>query len=142
MSPRRTPRRIQTVEKLNLSEHVLDIDVRKCNYDKFRFSDIEDYVRAITGNREYQYQAIKHTMIYLWGRGYKDVATLAKKNFNDPNKMRLKERFGSEEIMLGHLPLADRISGVVHMATGTGKSFVIFAIAYLFIYYHTYHRIF
>lgn len=129
MPPRRTPRRIQQVEKLNLSEHTLDINIRKCSYEKFRFSDIEDYVRAIAGGREYQYQAIKYTMIYLWGGGYENVAELAKENF--AKKIHIKDRFGSEEIMLGHLPLADRLSGVVHMATGTGKSYVIFAVAYL-----------
>jgi type III restriction enzyme len=123
------PKRIKTVEKLNLSEHTLDINIRKCSYEKFRFSYIEDYVRAVTCGREYQYQAIKYTMIYLWGGGYKNVAALAKENF--AQKIHLKERFGSEEIMLGHLPLADCISGVVHMATGTGKSYVIFAVAYL-----------
>ena len=122
-------KRIKTVEKLNLSEHTLDINLRKCSYDKFRFADIEDYVRAVTGGREYQYQAIKHTMIYLWGGGYKNIAALAKENF--AQKEHIRERFGSEELMLGHLPLADRLSGVVHMATGTGKSFVIFAVAYL-----------
>jgi len=122
-------KRIKAVEKLNLSEHTLDINIRKCRYEKFRFSDIEEYVRAVTGGREYQYQAIKHTMIYLWGGGYKNVAALANENF--AQKIHIKERFGSEEIMLGHLPLSDRLSGVVHMATGTGKSYVIFAVAYL-----------
>jgi len=122
-------KRIKTVEKLNLSEHTLEINIRKCSFEKFRFSDIEEYVRAITGDREYQYQAIKHTMIYLWGGGYKNVAELAHESF--AKKTHLKERFGSEEILHGHLPLADRLSGVVHMATGTGKSFVIFAISYL-----------
>jgi len=126
MPPRK---RIKTVEKLNLSEHTLDINIRKCSYEKFRFSDIEDYVRTITAGREYQYQAIKQTMIYLWGGGYKNVADLAKENFG--KKEHVRERFGSHEIMLGHLPLVDRISGVVHMATGTGKSWVLFAIAYL-----------
>jgi type III restriction enzyme len=122
-------KRIKTVEKLNLSEHTLDINLRKCSFDKFRFPDIEDYVRAITGGREYQYQAIKSTMIYLWGGGYKNVTALARENF--AQKEHIRERFGSEDIMLGHLPLADRLSGVVHMATGTGKSYVIFAVAYL-----------
>ncbi|MDO9546415.1 MAG: DEAD/DEAH box helicase family protein [Pelolinea sp.] len=122
-------KRIQQVEKLNLSEHTLDINIRKCNYEKFRFSDIEEYVSAVAGGREYQYQAIKQTMIYLWGGGYKNANELAKENF--VQKVHIQERFGSEEIMLGHLPLGDRLSGVVHMATGTGKSFVIFAIAYL-----------
>ena len=122
-------KRIKTVEKLNLSEHTLDINIRKCSYEKFRFSYIEDYVRAVAGAREYEYQAIKHTMIYLWGGGYKNVAALARENF--AQKIHLRERFGSEEIMLGHLPLPDCLSGVVHMATGTGKSYVIFAVAYL-----------
>jgi len=122
-------KRIKTVEKMNLSEHTLDVNLRKCSYDKFRFSDIEEYVRAVTGGREYQYDAIKTTMIYLWGGGYKNVAALAKENF--ARKEHIRERFGSEEMMLGHLPLVDRLSGVVHMATGTGKSYVIFAVAYL-----------
>ena len=128
MSARRT-KRIRAVKKLNLSEHTLDINIRKCSFEKFRFTDIEEYVRTITGGREYQYQAIKHTMIYLWGGGYKNAAELAKENF--AKKEHIRERFGSEEFMLGHLPLADRISGVVHMATGTGKSWVLFAVAYL-----------
>lgn len=122
-------KRIMTVEKLNLSEHTLDVNLRKCSYDKFRFADIEEYVRAVTGGREYQYDAIKATMIYLWGGGYKNVAALAKENFK--RKEHIRERFGSEEMLLAHLPLADRLSGVVHMATGTGKSYVIFAVAYL-----------
>lgn len=122
-------RRFKTVEKLNLSEHTMNVNIRKCSYDKFRFSDIEDYVREITEGREYQFQAIKQTMIYLWGGGYKDVSELASENFN--KKSHIRERFGTEEILLGGLPLADRLSGVVHMATGTGKSWVIFAVGYL-----------
>lgn len=122
-------KRTQQVEKLNLSEHVLDINVRKCSYDKFRFSDIEDYVRAVTGGREYQFQAVKHTMIYLWGGGYENVTELAKENFK--SKEQIRARFGSEELMLGNLPLPNRLSGVVHMATGTGKSFAMFLVAYL-----------
>ena len=120
---------MQTVEKLNLSEHTLSINTRKCNYDKFRFSDIEDYVRAITGDREYQFEAIREIMIYLWGGSYSTIEDLAHENWN--LKPQIRDRFGSEELMMGHLPLRDRISGVVHMATGTGKSFVIFAVAHL-----------
>ncbi len=122
-------RRFRTVEKLNLSEHTLDINLRKSSRDKFDFSEVEDYVRAVSDGREYQYQAIKQMMIYLWGGGYKDVSELAIENYE--NKPHIKQRFGSEEIMLGSLPLPDRLSGVVHMATGTGKSWVIFAVAHL-----------
>lgn len=125
----RKAKHIQTVEKLNLSEHTLAINTRKCNYEKFRFADIEDYVHALTNGRQYQFDAIKETMIYLWGESYQSIEDLARENWN--LKPQIRERFGTEELFLGHLPLRDRLSGVVHMATGTGKSYVIFAIAYL-----------
>ena len=117
------------VHKFNLSEHTLDINKRKCNYDKFDFAEIKEYVEALTGSRKYQYDAIKDLMIYLWGGSYKNLTYLAKENWK--TKSAIRERFQSEENFLRHLPLPDRLSGVVHMATGTGKSYVIFAIAYL-----------
>jgi len=120
------PRR---VEKLNLSDHTLDINVRKCNYEKFDFSEIEDFVRELSGGRQFQFDAIKQILIYLWGGGYKDIAQLAKDIY--AKKEEIQRRFQSEENFLRHLPLPNRLSGVVHMATGTGKSYVIFAIAYL-----------
>lgn len=120
------PRR---VEKLNLEDHTLKIEVRKCNYEKFDFSEIEDFVRELTGGREFQYKAIKEVMIYLWGGCYKNITDLAKENY--AKKEEIQKRFQSEENFLRHLPLPNRLSGVVHMATGTGKSYCLFAIAYL-----------
>jgi type III restriction enzyme len=121
-------RRFTTVDRVNLSEHVLKIKLRKKAHD-FNFEEIEDYVQAVAGGRQFQYEAIRDVMTYLWGGGYKDLADLAKENYK--NNPHLQERFGSEELYLGHLPLPDRLSGVVHMATGTGKSWIIFAVAYL-----------
>ncbi len=126
---RRRGKRMKEIERMNLSEHTLKINDRRCNYDKFRFSEIEDYVRALTAGREYQFEAIREVMIYLWGGSYKTIEDLAMENWS--LKPQIRDRFGSEEIMMGHLPLRDRLSGVVHMATGTGKSFVIFAVAHL-----------
>ncbi len=117
------------VQKLNLSDHTLDINIRKCSYEKFDFSEIEEFAHTLVGDREYQFNCIKQIMIYLWGGSYKDITQLAKENWK--KKSSIQERFQSEENFLRHLPLADRLSGVVHMATGTGKSYVMFAIAYL-----------
>jgi len=122
-------KRQKAIKRLNLSDHTLDINIRKCNYNKFNFSDVEDYVHELVGSRDYQYDAIKKVMIYLWGGSYKSIAELGKENYNQ--KLQIQRRFGTEENFLRQLPLPDRLSGVVHMATGTGKSYVIFAIAYL-----------
>jgi len=62
-------KRQKAIKRLNLSDHTLGINIRKCNYNRFNFSEVEEYVREL--------------------------------------------------------------AGVVHMATGTGKSYVIFAIAWL-----------
>ena len=117
------------VEKLNLGDHTLDVETKRCDYGQFDFSEVEEFVRELSGGREYQFDAIKSTLIYLWGGIYPDITGLAKKNFK--NKIAIRQRFHSEENFLRHLPLPDRLSGVVHMATGTGKSYVMFAIAYL-----------
>ena len=122
-------KRQKAIKRLNLSDHTLDINIRRCNYNKFNFSDIEDYVSELVGSRDYQYDAIKQIMIYLWGGSYKSITGLGKENYTE--KLQIKQRFGTEENFLHQLPLPDRLSGVVHMATGTGKSYVIFAIAYL-----------
>ncbi len=104
------------VEKFNLSDHTLEINPRKYKYNKFDFSEIEDYVLALVGSRDYQYKAIKEIMIYLWGESYKSIIDLAKENWK--TKTAIQERFQSEENFLGRIPLPDRLSGVVHMATG------------------------
>ncbi len=53
------PKRQKAIKRLNLSDHTLDINIRRCNYNKFNFSDIEDYVRGMVGSRDYQYDTIK-----------------------------------------------------------------------------------
>ena len=122
-------KRQKAIKRLNLSDHTLDINIRRCNYSKFTFSDIEDYVRELVGSRDYQYKAIKQVMIYLWGGGYNSVAGLGKENYQQ--KLQIQQRFGTKMSFYHNLPMPDRLSGVVHMATGTGKSYVIFAVAYL-----------
>lgn len=119
----------KSTQKISLSEHTLDINTRSYNVEEFDFAEIEEYVKELTGSREYQFKSIKDIMIYLWGGRYENVTDLAKENFK--KKEALRQRFESEDHFLATLPLPDRLSGVCHMATGTGKSYVMFALAYL-----------
>ena len=50
---------VSRVKKLYLSNHTLDINIRKCNYNQFDFSEVEDFVRELVGTRDYQFKAIK-----------------------------------------------------------------------------------
>ena len=115
--------------RLSLSEHTLDVNVRRCDISLFDFSEVEDYVATLTGDRKYQFNAIKEIMVYLWGGAYDSVLDLARENYEQ--KESIRRRFRSESYFLGMLPLPSKLSGVCHLATGTGKSYVMFAVSHL-----------
>lgn len=115
--------------RISLSEHTLEVNIRRCNLSQFDFREVEEYVQTLSGGREYQFKAIKQILIYLWGGAYKTLLDLAKENYR--KKPEIQKRFQSEAHFLRMLPLADRLSGVCHLATGTGKSYVMFAVAHL-----------
>lgn len=115
--------------KISLSELTLDIDHRKYDIGQFDFSEIEEYVREISNGRQYQFDAIRQIMVYLWGGRYESIEDLARQNFK--KKEAIRQRFSSEKKLLSQIPLPGKLSGVCYMATGAGKSYVIFAIAYL-----------
>lgn len=115
--------------RLSLSEHTLDVNVRRCDINLFDFSEVEDYVALLTGDRKYQFDAIKEIMVYLWGGAYTSVVDLARENYGQ--KEAIRQRFLSEAHFLHMLPLPDKLSGVCHLATGTGKSYVMIAVAHL-----------
>ncbi|MGB9498962.1 MAG: hypothetical protein ACKVE4_04255 [Dissulfuribacterales bacterium] len=100
MATKKTKRQ-KVVKKMNLSEHTLDINIRRCNYEKFTFSEIEEYVLALTGSRDYQYDAIKQVMIYLWGGAYKSITDLAIENHQ--KKSQIQHRFGDENSVISIL---------------------------------------
>ena len=104
--------------KLNLSEHTLDINVRKCNYELFDFREVEEYVRALTGAGPTSMKPSGGRWS-ISGAGDTELRQLAAENFK--RKQSIQERFFTEENFLRHLPLPDRLSGVIHMATGTGS---------------------
>jgi type III restriction enzyme len=129
----------RTTKKIDLSEHTLDINPRKYSVDKLDITEIEDYVRDLAGSRDYEYEAIINILKYLWGGSYESVVKLAEENWE--TKEAIQQRFQSKEHFINTMPLPDKLSGVCHMATGTGKSYVIFAIAYLSILLEKVNRV-
>ena len=117
-------------KKIDLSEHVLDINRRRYSVNKLDLVELDDYISSLAGSREYEYHAIRDILIYLWGGSYETVQDLGEENWE--NKEVIRQRFhGNKDRFLQGLPLPRKLSGVCHMATGTGKSYVIFAVAYL-----------
>ncbi len=98
--------------------------VDRSKWDESRY---EAFVDELCGDREYQKQAIRTALRYLLGGEYANLRDLARKNY-DENQM-LETRYGSWAGMQRHLQLPDQLSASLDLATGVGKSYVLYAIA-------------
>lgn len=87
----------------------------------------EAFLDALCGHREYQKAAIRLVLSYLLGGRYTDLRQLARENFEANEE--LQQRWGRWENMERHLQLPDQLSCSLDLATGTGKSFVLYGLA-------------
>ena len=99
--------------------------VRRDRWDESRYEAFLDCL--CEGGREYQKDAIFAALRYLLGGEYEDLCDLAKKNFEENEA--LKERHGDFQRMAKTLQLPHQLSASLDLATGTGKSYVLYAIA-------------
>lgn len=93
-------------------------------WDESRY---EAFLDELCGTREYQKEAIRTTLRYLLGRKYANLRELAKKNFG--SNYEVQQRYGSWPGMERHLQLSDQLSCSIDLATGTGKSYVLYGLA-------------
>lgn len=87
----------------------------------------EPYISSLCGDRLYQKEAIKNAIIYLASCQYNNLKDLITENFK--NNTKIREKYGSLEEYLGNVSLFNKLFANIDLATGTGKSYVIFAVA-------------
>ncbi len=90
-------------------------------------SPYEGFIDELCGYREFQKDALRVTLRYFLGGQYANLRFLAQTNY-DQNPV-LAERYGSWENMQRHLQLPDQLSASLDLATGTGKSYVLYGVA-------------
>lgn len=90
-------------------------------------SKYESFIDELGEFREYQKDAIRIVMSYLAGRKYPNLRALARENFDQNDE--IQRRYGSWKGMETHLQLPDQLACSLDMATGTGKSYVIYGLA-------------
>ena len=93
----------------------------------FDINQYEPFLDVLCGEREYQKSAIRNTLFYFLGENYKNLAELAEENYNSNET--LQSLFGSFEQFTRHLQIPDKLCCSLDLATGTGKSYVIYGIA-------------
>ncbi len=99
-----------------------DVNPAVWNEDKY-----EAFIDELCANREYQKDAIRSAMRFLGGSKYKSLRELARENFDHNDE--IQRRYGSWTGMERHLQLPDQLSCSIDMATGTGKSYVLYGLA-------------
>jgi type III restriction enzyme len=100
---------------------------RAVDRERWDESRYEAYIDELCGDREYQKDAIRTALRYLLGGEYANLRDLAKASYEDNPVM--EQRYGSWDAMQRHLQLPDHLSASLDLATGTGKSYVLYGIA-------------
>jgi type III restriction enzyme len=90
-------------------------------------AQFEAFIDELCGPREYQKDAIRTVLRYMASGKYANLRALAEENFRD--NLQLEQRYGSWRGMESHLQLPDQLACSIDMATGTGKSFVLYGVA-------------
>lgn len=88
----------------------------------------QNFFDLLFGKRSYQKEAAETALRFLNSGEYQNIKALAKENFekNEVIRARWNNDFSTME---DDLDLADKLSATLDLATGTGKSYVMFAIA-------------
>src|SRR3989344_3202217 len=98
------------------------VDRKRWDEDKY-----EAFLDVLCSDREYQKEAIRTALRYFLAGEYTDLHALAKENY-DKNNI-LKERHGRFEGFIRQLNFPDKLAATIDLATGTGKSYVLYGVA-------------
>lgn len=93
-------------------------------WDERRYEALFD---ALCGPYEFQKTALRTTLRYLLGGRYANLKELSEENFHSSES--LQDRYGTFAEMERHLLLPDRLYCTLDLATGTGKSYVLYGLA-------------
>lgn len=97
------------------------------NHGILKLDDWDEYIDYLCGNRYFQVDSIKNAIIYFASGRYNCIEDLAKENFAKNNA--LQEKYETETNFLEQIQLKNKLSCTIDLATGTGKSYVIFGVA-------------
>lgn len=98
--------------------------VDRAKWDESRY---EAFIDTLCSDREYQKGAIRTALRYWLSGEHANLRALAQANYD--GNATLEARYGSWAGMQRHLQLPDQLSASLDLATGTGKSYVLYGLA-------------
>jgi type III restriction enzyme len=97
------------------------------NPKKLNLNEWVDFIDVLCGDREYQKEAIRAAIVYIASGEYSSIEDLITENWRVNDELR--ERYKDQGEYEKNLQLPHKLSGVIDLATGTGKSYVMYGIA-------------
>ncbi|MFZ2522987.1 MAG: DEAD/DEAH box helicase family protein, partial [Minisyncoccia bacterium] len=86
-----------------------------------------NFIDVLCGDREYQKEAIINAVIFLASGEYASIEDLVEDNFKKNEE--LHKRYKNVTDYQKNLPLPYKLAAVIDLATGSGKSYVIYGVA-------------
>ncbi len=90
-------------------------------------SIFDKFVMELTKGRKFQEEAIFTALRFMCGGQYNNITDLAKENYYENEK--LHEKYVTEELFIKKLYFNSNYTANIDLATGTGKSWVLYGIA-------------
>ncbi|MCK4359673.1 MAG: DEAD/DEAH box helicase family protein [Candidatus Cloacimonetes bacterium] len=111
----------ETIDPLKL---VLKLSDRTNNID---ISKYEDFILSLCGEREYQIESIRKAVKFFISDEYNNTKEIVRKNYrSNPN---IHDFYDNELLLINQLIFPDKKSCTIDLATGTGKTWVIYGVA-------------
>jgi type III restriction enzyme len=115
-----------TVDQFSVDDLVLPVS-RSYDPARFDLDAYDDFIKEVVAGRDYSYEAIRAALIFLAGGHYSSTRQLAEEAFD--SSADLERRYSTVERLLEKLPFPDMLACSLDLATGTGKSYVMFCLA-------------
>ena len=117
---------MQDLKTFKQSELVLKVN-KAYNTNELNLSEWRPFINRLCGDRTYQREAIEIAIISLASKQYNSLKELAEYNYNLSSCLR--DKYQSKDEMLKTMQMKDKLYANIDLATGTGKSYVIYGIA-------------
>jgi type III restriction enzyme len=111
-------------ETISPNDLVLQLSEKANNFD---ISKYEDFIGELCGKWEFQIEATRKVVKFFLSGEYKNIEDLVRENFKKNEAM--QGFFKDENELLKDILFRDKLSCTIDLATGTGKTWVMYAVA-------------
>lgn len=119
---------VQEIKQYKTADLVLQVS-KNYNPATLNLAAWDRYLDILCSDRQYQKEAIHKAIIFLASGIYNNIESLVNENWLNPKMVELKNRYQTVADYEHHLQMKNKLSANIDLATGTGKSYVIYGIA-------------